>query len=164
MRVHLGLGSNLGNRAENLRGALRELAADAHIELTALSHAYETAPWGVTDQPAFLNMAAEIETDLSPLELLNVAKEVEARLGRVRTQRWGPRKIDIDIILWGDQTLESDALTLPHPGFRERPFVLIPLAEIAPGAADPVTGKTVADLARDAGAPEGAAQRQHITP
>lgn len=147
MRVLLSLGSNLGDRDAYLSEAVNALAELPGVALVAASTRHDTAPVGVVDQPAFLNMAAEIETDLAPLELLNAVKAIESRLGRQPTYRWGPRVIDIDLILWGEMCFESETLTLPHPAFRDRAFVLKPLAEIAPEAVDPVTGKTVAELA-----------------
>jgi 2-amino-4-hydroxy-6-hydroxymethyldihydropteridine diphosphokinase len=145
--VYLSLGSNLGDRAEHLRRALETVEALPDTRLVAQSSIHETAPWGVTDQPSFLNMAAEIETALGPLELLNAVKTLESSLGRTPGPHWGPRVIDIDIVLWQDTVMETDALTLPHPRFRDRAFVLLPLREIAPNAVDPVTGRTVAELA-----------------
>jgi 2-amino-4-hydroxy-6-hydroxymethyldihydropteridine diphosphokinase len=147
MRVHLSLGSNLGDRAANLRAALDALDRLDGVAVWAVSHAYETEPVGKTDQPEFLNVAAEIETDLEPLELLNAVKGIEADLGRVPAERWGPRTIDIDIVLWGPRIEATERLALPHPEFRKRAFVLTPLAELAPDAADPVTGRRVAELA-----------------
>lgn len=148
MIVQLSLGSNLGDRAASLREAVRAIAAVEGVELKAWSHCYETEPIGFTEQPAFLNMAVEIETALGPLELLNAVKTIEATIGRQKTTRWGPREIDIDIILWGDTEYASDRLTLPHREFRQRAFVLVPMAEIAPEAVDPVTGETIAELAK----------------
>ncbi len=145
--VHLSLGSNLGDRADHLRRALDAVAALPETRLVAQSSVHETAPWGVTGQPSFLNLAAEIETALGPLELLNAVKTVEICLGRTPGPLWGPRAIDIDLVLWEDRVMETDALTLPHARFRERAFVLLPLREIAPDAVDPVTGCTVAELA-----------------
>jgi len=147
MIVQLSLGSNLGDRAACLRAALRALAAEAGVELLTWSHCYETEPMGFAAQPAFLNMAVEIETALGPLELLNAVKAIEAGIGRQKSTRWGPREIDIDIILWGDTVFASERLTLPHREFRRRAFVLAPMAEIAPSAVDPVSGETVAALA-----------------
>jgi 2-amino-4-hydroxy-6-hydroxymethyldihydropteridine diphosphokinase len=147
MRVLLSLGSNLGDRGAHLRAALDALDRLEGVAVTAVSHAYETEPVGKTDQPVFVNVAAEIETDLEPLELLNAVKSIERGLGRVPAERWGPRVIDIDLVLWGETVLRTPELTLPHREFRKRAFVLAPLAEIAPGAVDPVTGLTVAELA-----------------
>ncbi len=152
MRCHqfvlLSLGSNLGDRISNLRAALRALDAQEGVAVSRLSHCYETAPVGKTDQPAFVNLAAEIETVLEPLELLKVVKDIESALGRRPTERWGPRVVDVDIILWGSRTLDDDRLVIPHREFRNRAFVLVPLAEIAPNAVDPVSGATVAALAQ----------------
>jgi 2-amino-4-hydroxy-6-hydroxymethyldihydropteridine diphosphokinase len=147
MAVQLSLGSNLGVRRENLEAALAALGQLPETTLTRRSRIYETEPYGVIEQPGFLNMAVEIETGLQPLELLEAIKSIEHRLGRQHTERWGPRKIDIDIILWGDLVLETERLTVPHSDYRRRAFVLIPLAEIAPQAVDPITGMTVAQLA-----------------
>ena len=147
MAVQLSLGSNVGGRGRNLEAALAALGQLPETSLTRRSHVYETEPYGVSEQPGFLNMAAEIETGLQPLELLEAIKAIESRLGRRHAQRWGPREIDIDIVLWDDMILDTDALTVPHPDFRRRAFVLIPLAEIAPEAVDPITSQTVAQLA-----------------
>lgn len=160
MRVYLSLGSNLGDRLAHLEAALKQLGAHERIQLTACSGCYEASPVGSLNQPVFLNMAAEIETDLDPLELLNVAKEIEAGLGRRETYRWGPRVVDIDLILCGSAIVECERLTVPHPEFRRRAFVLQPLAEIAPQAIDPETKKTVAELARSPEA-EGQVRRLH---
>lgn len=151
-RVHLSLGSNVGDRLGYLRRAIALLQALDGVHVMQTSHLYETEPVGYVDQPAFVNMAVEIETTFEPLELLEAVKGVECRLGRTLTARWGPREIDIDIILWGPRTVETELLTLPHKEFRNRAFVLAPLAEIAPDAVDPVSGFTAAELAK---MPEG---------
>ncbi len=150
-RVQLSLGSNIGNRAGNLFEAQSHLAGHVGVELIAVSSLYETEPLGKTDQPDFLNMAVEIATKLQPTELLGVVKEIEVLLGRSDEGRWGPRIIDIDIVLWGDLEIDSDILTIPHKDFRRRAFVLRPLAEISPDAVDPVTGMTVEHLAEQPG-------------
>jgi len=141
----LGLGSNLGDRAALLAQALARLDGTSGIRVVAVSSLYATAPVGVEDQPEFFNAAAEIRTTLTPRELLAACLRVETELGRVRLARWGPRTIDIDILLFGDLRLSEDAITLPHPRMRERAFVLAPLAEIAPGLA--IDGKAAAEWA-----------------
>jgi len=146
-RVFLSLGSNLGNRIANLAEGLERLGNTPRVTVVKASHAYETEPAGVKNQPAFYNMVAEIETDLEPLELLNAARKIELELGRKPTERWGPRTIDIDIVLWGNRVSETGRLSLPHKEFRGRDFVLAPFAEIAPEVVDPVTGRTIGDLA-----------------
>lgn len=163
-QVLLSLGSNLGDRREVLHAAMRALATMPGTVVTACSHCYETEPVGPVNQAPFLNAALAIETDLDPLELLAQTQRIERELGRTPGERWGPRRIDIDLVLWGDVTWEDARLMLPHPAFRERAFVLVPLAEIAPGAVDPVTGRTVAALAAALGAHGGVEMREALTP
>jgi 2-amino-4-hydroxy-6-hydroxymethyldihydropteridine diphosphokinase len=154
----IGLGSNLGDRKAQLDAAVAALAAARGIVVQAVSGYHETAPVGGPEcQGDYLNAAAAVETTLEPLELLHVLQEIERRAGRVRTVRWGPRTLDLDLLLFGDRVIESDELQVPHPRMAERLFVLAPLAEIAPGAVDPVTGQTIADLlaACQAGGPVG---------
>jgi len=148
-RVWIGLGGNVGDRAKMLREALHAVHELDRTRVVTASHLYETEPWGVSDQPLFLNAAAEIETELAPLELLNAVKGIEWRLGREPSVRWGPRRIDIDIILWDGIVVDEPELRVPHPAFRERAFVLTPLAEIAGAQRDPETERTIADLAQD---------------
>jgi 2-amino-4-hydroxy-6-hydroxymethyldihydropteridine diphosphokinase len=147
--VHLSIGSNLGDRHAQLSGAIDELKILDRTTLRAVSPFYETEPIGVGDQPYFLNGAVEIETALKPLELLKAVKAIEQRLGRVPSEIWGPRDIDIDIVLWADTVLNDERLTLPHSEFRNRSFVLRPLQDIAPHAVDPVTGRTIEELAAE---------------
>ena len=131
--VFLSIGSNLGDRAANMRAAIGRLN-DKDTRVEAVSRFYESAPVGETPEPVpdYLNCAAQVETDLSPEALLNRTQQVERDLGRVPTYRWGPRVIDIDILLYDQVTLESERLTLPHPRLKERAFVVIPLNDIAP--------------------------------
>ena len=145
--VFLGLGSNLGDRRRNLEAALDALRAHPQITVSAVSAFLETDPvGGPPGQGKFLNAAAKIETDLSPEALLEELKRIECALGRRPGPRWGPREVDLDILLCGDTILDTEALTIPHPRMRERRFVLEPLAEIAPDARDPATGRTVREL------------------
>lgn len=146
-RVFISIGSNIGDRVVNCRKAVELLGADsAKVSLVKTSSFYETQPWGVSVQGTFINLAVEVSTLLTPKELLVFLKDIETRLGRVAKMRWGPRVIDLDIIYFGVETLKEDGLTIPHPRARERGFVLAPLAEIAPGAEDPILKKTVAEL------------------
>ena len=144
--AYLGLGSNLGCREDNLRQAIAALREQPGMGVKRLSAVYETEPWGRTDQPRFLNMVAEVETVLSPEQLLAAAQAIEAALGRERTARWAPRVLDIDILLYGDERIATEALTIPHPLLAERQFALVPLAELVPDARLP-GGRTVGGLA-----------------
>ncbi len=142
--TYFGLGGNIGDRFAYLQDAIRGLAEFCTIEAT--SRVYETAPVHVTDQPRFLNMAVRARTDLTPRTLLTHVQGVENRLGRVRNLRWGPRVIDIDILLYADRIVDEADLTVPHPRMTERRFVLAPLTDIAAAALFPPTGRTVSDL------------------
>ncbi|NGN39595.1 2-amino-4-hydroxy-6-hydroxymethyldihydropteridine diphosphokinase [Mesorhizobium sp. CGMCC 1.15528] len=131
-RVYLSLGGNLGEPAKAMAAALRMLDDDPQTEVVAVSSLYRTAPWGKHDQPDFLNATAEIATTLPPRELLELCLESERKLKRVREERWGPRLVDIDILVFGDRTIHEAGLEVPHPRMLERAFVLVPLSEIAP--------------------------------
>ena len=144
VRVHIALGSNLGDRAARLDRAVTLLAAA--VDVDRRSAIYETAPQYVTDQPAFLNMAVSGVSVLEPHALMAVTQGIESALGRVKTLRFGPRAIDLDILFHGNTVLETPDLTIPHPRLAERRFVLLPLADIAPRLRHPVTGRTVEDM------------------
>lgn len=145
-RVFLALGTNLGDRWDNLRQAVRALAALMVVE--TISPVYETAPWGIEDQPEFLNICLSATTTLAPHPLLAAIKDLEVKLGRRPGPRWGPRLIDIDILFYDDLILQSEGLTIPHPHLAERVFVLAPLADIAPQFRHPQTGLSVAQMAK----------------
>lgn len=142
--VYLGLGTNKGDRIANLEAAVQALSPK--IEVVQRSPIYRTPPWGYTDQPDFLNMALEARTKLTPSELLKYLKTLEAQVGRTATFRWGPREIDIDILLYDDLLLETPKLTIPHPQMHERAFVLVPLADLAPDLRHPKLNQRIADL------------------
>ena len=130
--AYLSLGGNLGDPAASMGAALRMLDADAATEVVAVSSLYRTPPWGKVDQPDFLNAAAAVSTGLRPRGLLDLCLDAERKLKRVRQERWGPRLIDIDILVFGELTVHEEGLEIPHPRMLERAFVLVPLAEIAP--------------------------------
>lgn len=146
----LGLGANLGDRAAQLADALLRLEAQDGVRLIAVSPVYRTAPWGVEDQPDFLNLCVRIETDLSPFFLLDACKAVEAAMGRTVRERWGPREIDVDVLLVAGVEMETPELTLPHARMLQRRFVLAPLADLVPDWI--VAGRTIEEHALELGA------------
>lgn len=146
-RAYLGLGSNMGDKKRYLYDAIQLLNHHNQITITTLSSLYETAPWGYVDQDIFMNLVVEIETSLTPLELLDVCQHIENELGRVREFKWGPRVIDVDVLLYNDEVIESERLIVPHPYMTERDFVMIPLAEICPQLI--VKGKAVQTWIKD---------------
>ena len=139
----LGLGGNLGDPPAAMAEALRRLDARADCSVSAVSRLYKTPPWGKTDQADFFNCCALLETSLEPEALLDVCLSIEQSMKRERIERWGPRTIDIDILTYGDRTAGSERLSLPHPRMTERAFVLVPLAEIAPGIK--VSGRRISE-------------------
>lgn len=141
--VFLGIGSNIGNREQLLRQAVCKLADTAGIKLHSVSSVYETEPYGLKEQPAFLNIAAAVQTVLTPLQLLQVCQNIEGELKRERRIHWGPRTIDIDILLFDDEKIILSNLIVPHPYLIKRRFVLVPLAELA--ADFILDGQSIAD-------------------
>ena len=134
-RVVLGLGGNIGDSRTLIRAAIERLDAHPEVAVEKVSALYLTPPWGKIDQPAFLNAAVLIETSLSPRALLNTILDVERKLGRERLERWGPRRIDIDILLYGVIEIDEPGLHIPHPRLTERAFALVPLLDVMPDAA-----------------------------
>jgi 2-amino-4-hydroxy-6-hydroxymethyldihydropteridine diphosphokinase len=149
---YIGLGSNLGDRMSNIKEALTLLALET--SLVSVSSIYETEPWGYEVQPKFLNAACGLETALAPLQLLELLQGIEEKVGRKPTFPLGPRVIDLDILLYGQEVSQTDTLVVPHPGLAERAFVLVPLAEIAPQVRHPVLGVSVEQILDSVGGKE----------
>lgn len=147
--AYIGLGSNLNDRAKNLNKAINMIEESSDIDILRRSRIYQTEPVGPKDQPYFLNMALEIKTALSSLELIDFLQSVERKMGRQRKKKSGPRKIDLDLLLYDDQVKNTAKLSLPHPRMHLRKFVLIPLVEIAKDKIHPTFKKTMAKLLED---------------
>ncbi len=143
--VYIGIGSNLGDRQKSCLRAI-ELLQERGIVITKKSSLYETEPWGYKDQPQFINMAIEGETEFNPKELLMVLKNIEREIGREESLRWGPRKVDLDILLFDTIILTEDSLEIPHPLLHKRDFVLKPLCEIASDIHHPLLKMSISDL------------------
>lgn len=149
----ISIGSNIGDRLYHLTEAVRALNSHEEVSVLSVSSIYETAPVGYTDQADFLNIVICVETKLDAHELLAVCQEIEGELGRIRDIRWGPRTVDLDILLYNNDNIITESLTVPHPRMHERAFVLIPLLEIAARVMHPVTGKLFSEenAAKDGG-------------
>ena len=143
--AYVALGSNLGDKEANLRKAL-ELLQERGVEIVKTSTFISTEPYGVTDQPQFLNGVCEVRTSMAPLALLHTLLEIEQEMGRVRLRHWGERNIDLDLLLYEDVVMDIPQLKLPHPDMQNRDFVLLPLAEIAPELVHPTLQKTISEL------------------
>ncbi len=138
--AYVGLGSNLDDPASQLRAAMRALDRIAQTRVRRASHLYRTPPWGRTDQPEFVNAVVELETALTPQALLSALQVIERAAGRERIERWGPRVLDLDLLLHGEATCDAPGLCLPHPHLHQRAFVLLPLSELAPDLSVPGRG------------------------
>lgn len=143
--AYIALGSNLGNLEDNLNTAIKNIKEQG-IEVLAVSDYISTEPYGVTDQPQFLNAVIKVATTLEPLALLRTILGIENKMGRVRKRHWGERNIDLDLIFYEDVVMDTDELKLPHPDMQNRDFVLVPMAQIAPDVVHPVFNKTMAEL------------------
>ncbi|MBQ0140070.1 MAG: 2-amino-4-hydroxy-6-hydroxymethyldihydropteridine diphosphokinase [Kurthia sp.] len=150
--AYISLGSNMGDKVESLRQAVELLHQNSSIEVTKVSSIYDTDPVGYEDQDVFMNLVVEVETTLSSEALLIVCQAIEQQLKRVRIIRWGPRTMDLDIILYGNEVIHTDNLIVPHPRMHERAFVLVPLAEIAPNVVQPVENTSITELLAQVGA------------
>ena len=144
--AYIGIGSNLGDKVYQCEKAISDILRADQSKLLAKSSLFKTKPIGYTSQDWFVNSVIKIETDLKPLDLLRLLKDIESRLGREKTFRWGPRVIDLDILLFDEEEIEMEGLQIPHPRLQERQFVLIPLAEIDPEVIHPVLKKTIREL------------------
>ena len=157
--MYLSLGSNLGNRQENLDKALDFLSQRLRVE--KISSVYETEPVGNINQPRFLNLVCQVYTRLAPTGLLTLAKGIENKLGRTGNRPDTPRPVDIDILFYGQQTIETPELIIPHPRLAERAFILIPLAEIAPDLVHPIGGKSVKELLKEVSGTQSVFEREN---
>ncbi len=144
-QAYLGLGSNIGNKAANIRSAIQTLKQTPGIHLRRISSLYATAPIGKEDQPTFINAAVSIDTLLSPFELLHILQQIENVHKRQRTVHWGPRTLDLDLLLYASQIIDSPSLQIPHPYLTERSFVLVPLNEIEPDLIHPLSKRLLSD-------------------
>jgi 2-amino-4-hydroxy-6-hydroxymethyldihydropteridine diphosphokinase len=163
--VFIGAGSNLGDRAARLVSAAHELKAIEGVKYIWASSVYETDPYGKTDQPKFLNAVLQVETSLTPPELLKKLKAIEERQGRTSGERWGPREIDLDILIYDGVVYQDDVVVVPHPDLEHRKFALVPLREIAPDLVHPVTGMTIEELLKacsDGGRVQMTSYRIHV--
>ena len=151
MKVFLGIGSNLGNRRVYLSNAREKLTALAGVKLLRVSSEITTAPYGVIDQPEYLNQIVEIETQLSPTEILTNIHEIENQEGRIRKEKWCKRTLDIDILFWGDEIIEKENLTIPHQDMHNREFILVSMMELEPGFVHPKLKKTIKELYENRG-------------
>lgn len=145
-RVFLGLGSNLGHREKYLNTAVAHLKNLKDTRIVWASAIYESEPYGNLDQPKFLNAALEIETALTPKELCAEVKAIERLVGRTSSERWGPREIDIDVLVYDGLVFQDETVTVPHPEMEKRKFVLVPMKEIAPDLVHPINGMTMEEL------------------
>jgi 2-amino-4-hydroxy-6-hydroxymethyldihydropteridine diphosphokinase len=144
--AYIGIGSNLGDKTDQCEKAISEILKVDRHKLLAKSSFFKTQPMGYTSQDCFVNGVIKIETNLEPIDLLRTLKTIESNLGRLKTFRWGPRLIDLDILFFDEREIQTEELQVPHPLIHERQFVLIPLVEIDPGLIHPVLGKTVQEL------------------
>ena len=145
-KAYIGIGSNLGDRLDNIKKAIALLNRHKNIKITQRSSIYETEPVGYKEQPDFLNSVVQLKTGLTPQRLLEVLKNIEKKLGRIKGIKWGPRIIDLDMLLYENKIIKRDNLTVPHPELHKRRFILAPLAEIAGGIVHPLKKKTILEL------------------
>lgn len=147
--VYISLGSNQGDRLNNLNQSIRLLSQIKGVKIIKGTSVYETSAWGKTDQPNYFNSVLSIRTNLDPFVFLNYLQNIENKLGRIRLEKWGPRTIDLDILLFGNKIIRTKELVIPHPYIQERSFILIPLLEIASQIRHPVTGKSFKEILKN---------------